>query len=291
MRELTADTIIRVRKPLPLPRKRELTGDTRIRLSQIKDLKDWALEMAQDEAAPEGTVHHWSDGDHVKKNGKWVPVKGSNNAKEARMATNGKAPKESLTRKYFDEHYNGKVPKTKKEIKQFIKDTGAVLYDPKSKNGMSQFTKKGLEEMERVTGGHFDTVVFVSNPEVIEEDTIAQIVRGIPGFLMINHKNRYWEDETYRNEVLAEYTSTDSIFHPFFHEDAHKDLIPTKDEWDEGDRERAGATSLIAKTSPEEFMAEFKAKKKYLDKNPNKGIITKDEIDLFRKYGGVYEDL
>lgn len=36
MRELTADTIIRVRRPRP-----ELTGDTRIRLSQIKDLADW----------------------------------------------------------------------------------------------------------------------------------------------------------------------------------------------------------------------------------------------------------
>ena len=80
MRELTADTIIRVRRPRPEPRKRELTGDTRIRLSQIVDLKDWALEMAQDEAAPEGAVHHWSDGDHVKKNGKWVPV--INNKKE-----------------------------------------------------------------------------------------------------------------------------------------------------------------------------------------------------------------
>ncbi|MBO7612926.1 MAG: hypothetical protein J6S81_03815 [Treponema sp.] len=80
MRELTADTIIRVRAPRPEPRKRELTGDTRIRLSQIVDLKDWALEMAQDEAAPEGAVHHWSDGDHVKKNGKWVPV--INNKKE-----------------------------------------------------------------------------------------------------------------------------------------------------------------------------------------------------------------
>lgn len=41
MRELTADTIIRVRRPLPLPRKRELTGETKIRLSQIKGLREW----------------------------------------------------------------------------------------------------------------------------------------------------------------------------------------------------------------------------------------------------------
>ena len=38
---LTAETRIRVRKPLPLPRKRELTGDTKIRLSQIKGLREW----------------------------------------------------------------------------------------------------------------------------------------------------------------------------------------------------------------------------------------------------------
>lgn len=291
MRELTGDTRIRVRRPRPEPRKRELTGDTRIRLSQITDLKDWALEMAQDEAAPEGTVHHWSDGDHVKQNGKWVPVGSHNETKEVRMAANGKATKQSLTKKYFDEHYNGKTPRTKKEIRQFIKDTGAVLYDPKSKNGMSQFTKNGLKEMARITGGHFDTVVFVSNPEVIEKDTIAQIVRGMPGFLMINHKNRYWDDEKYRNEILSMYTSTDSIYHPFFHEDAHNELIPTKEEWDDGDQSRAEATSKLAAASPEEFLAEFKAKKKYLDKYPNKGIITEDEIDLYRKYGGVYEDL
>lgn len=36
MRELTADTRIRIRRPRP-----ELTGDTRIRLSQIKDLAAW----------------------------------------------------------------------------------------------------------------------------------------------------------------------------------------------------------------------------------------------------------
>lgn len=47
-----------------------LTADTKIRLSQIIDLKDWV----KDEAAPEGTVHHWSDGDHIKKNGEWIPV-------------------------------------------------------------------------------------------------------------------------------------------------------------------------------------------------------------------------
>ena len=39
---LTAETRIRVRAPRILPKKKELTGDTRIRLSQIKDLAAWA---------------------------------------------------------------------------------------------------------------------------------------------------------------------------------------------------------------------------------------------------------
>ena len=38
---LTAQTRIRVKAPLPLPRRRELTGETRIRLSQIVDLAAW----------------------------------------------------------------------------------------------------------------------------------------------------------------------------------------------------------------------------------------------------------
>ncbi len=41
MRELTGATRIRIKRPLPLPRKRELTGDTRICLSKIIGLKDW----------------------------------------------------------------------------------------------------------------------------------------------------------------------------------------------------------------------------------------------------------
>lgn len=39
---LTAQTRIRVKEPQPLPR--QLTGDTKIRLSQIKDLADWTRD-------------------------------------------------------------------------------------------------------------------------------------------------------------------------------------------------------------------------------------------------------
>lgn len=78
MRVLTADTIIRVRSSRPTPAKRELTGDTRIRLSQIVDLKTWRNKYTKDTDKP-GTVKHWSsdDKDHRKQpDGSW-PVVGS----------------------------------------------------------------------------------------------------------------------------------------------------------------------------------------------------------------------
>ena len=56
---LAAETRIRVKAPLLLPQKATrppLTGDTKIRLSQIVDL-------AQDKTCGKGTVHRWkSDG-------------------------------------------------------------------------------------------------------------------------------------------------------------------------------------------------------------------------------------
>ena len=122
MRQLTAETRIRVRASLPLPRKRELTGETRIRLSQIKDLKDWALEMAQDEAAPEGTVHHWSDGDHIKKNGKWVPV--AEAKKNPTVRGEKSRPLTEAEKRNVDTTYHNE------EIDNIIKDV-----NPKIENG------------------------------------------------------------------------------------------------------------------------------------------------------------
>lgn len=64
MRELTADTIIRVRRPRPELRKRELTGDTRIRLSQIKDLLTW--RFTNDQKDKNGKEHSEKNGQFVK---------------------------------------------------------------------------------------------------------------------------------------------------------------------------------------------------------------------------------
>ena len=150
MRELTADTIIRVRAPLPLPRKRELTGDTRIKLSQIVDLKDWALEFTQDEAAPEGTVHHWSDGDHIKKNGKWVPVENKKIASSKMRLKENK--KESIT---------NFVPATKAQKKKLEKysctvdvakiDTKAIeIVDVTVKSLIKEYKMRPLEFIKTV---------------------------------------------------------------------------------------------------------------------------------------------
>ena len=74
MRQLTATTKIRI-KTIRTP----LTGDTRIRLRQIKDLADWKQKLIVDEEDPPGTINHWKsdDKDHRKQSdGSW-PVAGS----------------------------------------------------------------------------------------------------------------------------------------------------------------------------------------------------------------------
>lgn len=63
MRKLTADTIIRVKASRP-----PLTGDTRIRLRQIKEL----CSILDGKARPENSIS--PDGKKIKKNGEWVPL-------------------------------------------------------------------------------------------------------------------------------------------------------------------------------------------------------------------------
>ena len=76
MRELTADTRIRVRRPRKAPARKPLTGDTRIRLSQIKDLLTWRRNTADTQGveSPDGAKS--PKGDKKKVGGKWeyIPV-------------------------------------------------------------------------------------------------------------------------------------------------------------------------------------------------------------------------
>lgn len=59
MRQLTADTIIKIKSTRP-----ELTGDTKIRLSRVIGLKEWHDHLIQDfrDKTATGTVRRWSDG-------------------------------------------------------------------------------------------------------------------------------------------------------------------------------------------------------------------------------------
>lgn len=69
MRVLTGAEIIRIRKPRPV-----LTGATRIRLSQIRDLPVWHEQLVNDkhDNARVGEVRRWSDGKlHEKREHGW----------------------------------------------------------------------------------------------------------------------------------------------------------------------------------------------------------------------------
>lgn len=74
MRLLTADTIIKVKQPLPLPRQRELTGETIIRLNQVKDLKEWVEDKHSNYKI--GETAQWKDGLHQKTAHGWIKVPG-----------------------------------------------------------------------------------------------------------------------------------------------------------------------------------------------------------------------
>jgi hypothetical protein len=106
MRQLTDDTVIRVKASRP-----PLTGDTRIRLRQIVDLKDWHDKLIKDfrDKTETGTVRRWSDGKlHEKTNKGWrvLPHYREYNVEQNKHENrkNRKTPKPSdvATQKQFD---------------------------------------------------------------------------------------------------------------------------------------------------------------------------------------------
>ncbi|MBP5793992.1 MAG: hypothetical protein J6W46_10185 [Spirochaetaceae bacterium] len=74
MRELTGSTRIRVRAPRKAPARKPLTGDTRIKLSQIKDFLTWRKNTADTQGveSPDGAKS--PKGDKKKVGGDWVYV-------------------------------------------------------------------------------------------------------------------------------------------------------------------------------------------------------------------------
>ena len=291
MRTLTADTIIKVKKPRP-----PLTGDTKIRLSQIVDLKDWALEMAQDEAAPDGTIHHWSDGDHIKENGKWVPFQNKMQKEEEhterQLASRYEgAPEEGYLMAYIQQLYGDNH--TCVSIKEFVKKSNAQEY----KKGTPIITStgeniepritEGLQKLKELTGGEFDNVVILDSSKGMWEKTIAEVYPARPfnKSLLINKEHPYWIDERERAKLISN-ASTDLEEHLFLHEYAHRKLAPLPKKWD-NDEDDIIASRLgnIATRSPDEFQSELYAAK-------HAGInIDKELIDLYERYGGDYASI
>ncbi len=260
---------------------RQLTGDTKIRLSQIVDLKDWVLEMTQDEAAPDGTIHHWSDGDHVKKNGKWVPVSG---AKEVTMSVGNTPVKEtSRIREFLTKHNKGVFPKT---IEEFAKVTKSEIYNPeKSKLTVEQKTliNDGMKTLKEMTGSSFDNVLIIRNSKIVHKTTVAQMHPKYPGTIMINIRQGYWNNPAKRKFYL-EQTSTKNPAHPFLHEEGHRRTKVKIKEWQGYDAGLAFFLSKIAMQSPEEFCAEYYAAK--IAKVQLGETRQKIADALYKKYGG-----
>ena len=80
MRELTADTVIRLKAPLPLPQKAArppLTGDTKIRLSQIVEESVWTKDKHSKYRPGDKAV--WKNGIYEKTHHGWRKVSGKDN--------------------------------------------------------------------------------------------------------------------------------------------------------------------------------------------------------------------
>lgn len=132
---------------------RELTGDTRIRLSQIKDLKAWHRQMIDDGRYKIGTVNRWNDGKlHEKTVHGWrvLPTNGSAYEPGTRTTQNKsfsgynrtqEERKQSLIKsspiEISTSAYKGK---TEKEIKQLAKSKYSKL-KPVYKDGIKVIFK------------------------------------------------------------------------------------------------------------------------------------------------------
>jgi hypothetical protein len=175
MRELTADTIIRVRRPRP-----ELTGDTRIRLSQIKDLAAWIEdrrygigEISQTTGlmkTPDGWVvppHSMAPGV-----GKTIESTHRNGGGGKRGKPNSRKKQKSIAQRKFEQNHKqteagnrapeNNTPRRRSPIKvqQNIpvtgngrpdgKKIGTLLKGQKLKNVISMARGKGIDCLQRL---------------------------------------------------------------------------------------------------------------------------------------------
>lgn len=104
---LTADTIIKVKQLLPLPRRRELTGETRIRLSQIVDLLTWRTTTTDEQGVESPDGAESPKGDKKKVGGQWkyVPVSERGGSGKKKEETKGKKKQKSVARRKFEQNH------------------------------------------------------------------------------------------------------------------------------------------------------------------------------------------
>ena len=122
---LTAQTRIRIKAPLQLPRQRTLTGETRIKLSQIVDLADWTKDKHSNYKI--GEVAQWKDGIHKKTAHGWVKVPEERDRKNDLVGEVTSLKK--LSEKYFmNPKSSVKLPAIKSDVwQQATHDNRKVL--------------------------------------------------------------------------------------------------------------------------------------------------------------------
>ena len=134
-----------------------------------------AQEEIADDAAPEGTVRHWKDGDHVKQGGKWVPVK---NAKSEAPEKGSKEDVKQRMKAYVDSmnKKNGEFAGRSKKLQKSMEKVYGKPYEPKAKTeskpavvatkGLSPDQQKKMERLGFKAAG--DSLVSESNGRKFE---------------------------------------------------------------------------------------------------------------------------
>lgn len=190
---LTAETRIRVKAPLPLPQnatRLALTGDTKIRLSQIVDL-------AQDKTCGKGTVHRWkSDGKlHEKTAHGWrllnTEYEPRENESESKKNEKKERPKKIISQKDYDEFidnmFNGTIPKDQTVVrlpamkpklmeKLGLDKNANFLFDTRYKHvGPVRKAKEG-QDLRKEEYKLIPTVIKKANRAILEKNGNFRIV-------------------------------------------------------------------------------------------------------------------
>lgn len=269
---VTAETKIRIRPSHP-----PLTKDTRIKLSQIKDLTSWIKDRK------------YQNGDISEKTGlmRVAPSKWVEPNHEQEMSVAAETDRQNLVGDYIKGHY----PDGKPSLEQFAEDTGSKIYNETDTDELSKFITSGTKKLKYLTGGTFSAIMITESKTekgtdgkdiekgIIARDTLAQVNTAYPGVMMINKSHPYWKSKKEREQVLKS-ASTNNPYHVFFHEMAHLTFHPKKKNIEKKDKLVALSLSDIATQTASEYCAEYYAKTRLGYKT------TKEQDKLFKELTG-----